>query len=341
MTRLHDAEHRAFASDNCSGAHPEALAALAEANGGHVPSYGADPYTAALPDVLSRLLGRDVDVYPVYSGTGANVISLALLTARWGAVVCPDSAHVNTSETGAPERAGLKLLPVPATHGKITPEQVVAAASGRGNEHVAQPTAVSITNATEVGTVHTPAELRALTDAAHDAGLAVHCDGTRLGNAAASLGVPMAELAAGIDLVSLGGTKNGLVGAEAVVVLDRDRVSEVKMARKWATQLASKMRFVSAQLLALYEGDLWLRSATHANAMAARVAAGLEGLADVRLLHPVEANLVFASFPERHAATLERFGALRDWTTGDVRIVASFDTTEDDVDAMLAALRED
>lgn len=340
MTRLHDPAHRGFSSDNCSGAHPEVIDAIVEANGGHVPSYGADPYTAALPEVFSGLLGRDVEVYPVYTGTGANVISLALLTARWGGVVCPGSAHLNTSETGAPERAGLKLLPVPATHGKVTPEQVVAAASGRGNEHVVQPTALSITNATEVGTVWNAEELRAITDAAHEAGLAVHCDGTRLGNAAAALGVPMSDLAEGIDLLSLGGTKNGLVGAEAVVVLDPSRVAEVKMARKWATQLASKMRFLSAQLLTLYGTELWRTSATHANAMAARVAAGLADLDGVELLHPVEANLVFASFPQHLAAVTARFGALPDWTTGDVRIVTGFDTTEEDVDALLDALRQ-
>ena len=341
MTRLHDPSHHDFGSDNYAGAHPEVLAALAEAAGGHVPSYGDDPYTARLADVLSQRMGRDADVYPVLNGTGANVVSLQAMLPRWGAVICTSTAHINTDENAAPERVGgLKLLPLETPDGKLTPELVETQLGGRGDAHRAQPGVVSITQSTELGTVYTAAEIRAITDHAHSQGLRVHLDGSRLSNAAAWLDVELSALtgAAGVDVVSLGGTKNGAVLGEAIVVLDRSAVDGVDYLRKIDLQLASKMRFVSAQLLALYGGDLWLRSARHANTMAGRLRAGLETVPGIEPTQPTQGNAVFVRMPADVAAQLRRTWHFYDWgTTGEVRLMCAFDTDPADVDAFVAA----
>ncbi len=343
---LHDPRLRSFASDNYAGVHPEVLAAIADANGGHVVSYGADPYTARLQDVLSGSFGRDVQVFPVMNGTGANVVALQAMLPRWGAVVCAASAHVNTDENGAPERVGgIKLLPVPTPDGLLTPELVATEAWGWGDEHRAQPLVVSVTQSTELGTRYLPEQLRAVCDWAHEHGMRVHMDGARLANAAAGLDLPLRALTTdvGVDVLSLGGTKSGALAAEAVVVLDPDAVDGLVHLRKTSMQLASKMRFVSAQLLALYEGDLWLRTARHANAMAQRLAAGLDGLPGVRVTRPVEANAVFPVLPPGVADRLRDRFRFYDWdrTTGEVRWMCAYDTTDADVDALLAALREE
>ena len=342
VTRLHDPEHRDFGSDNYAGAHPQVLAAIAEAAGGHVPAYGADPYTQRLREVLSGAFGADVDLYPVLNGTGANVVSLQAMLPRWGAVVCTSTAHINTDENAAPERVGgLKLLPVETTDGKLTPELVATQLGGRGDEHRAQPGVVSITQSTELGTVYTPDEIRAIADHAHANGLRVHLDGSRLSNAAACLDVPLSALTAdvGVDVVSLGGTKNGAVLGEAVVVLDRAAVDGVAYLRKIDTQLASKMRFVSAQLLALYDGDLWRTSAQHANAMAARLRAGLEQVPGIEPTQPTQVNAVFVRMPAALAAELRRTWRFYDWGagTGEVRLMCAFDTRPEDVDAFVGA----
>jgi len=340
---LHDPAHHGFASDNISGIHPEVLEAIAAANGGHVISYGADPYTERLQQVVRSHFGERATAYPVFNGTGANVASLAMLTERWDAVICAETAHINVDECGAPEKlAGLKLLTVPTPDGKLTPDLVARHARGFGVEHHAQPTVVSVTQATEVGTLYTADELRALADHAHDHGMALHVDGSRLGNAAAALGVGLGELtsAVGVDVLSLGGTKNGLLGAEAVVVLDPDVVRGPLYLRKMLGQLPSKMRFTSAQLLALYEGDLWHRSAAHANAMAARLAHGVRDLPGVRLTRAVAVNAVFAVLPRGVAARLREQYFFYDWDeeAGEVRWMCNFDTTEADVDAFVATL---
>ncbi|MBN9326181.1 MAG: threonine aldolase [Cellulomonas sp.] len=345
VTALHDPSHHDFGSDNYAGAHPEVLAAIAEAAGGHVPAYGADPYTARLGAVLSQQLGADADVYPVLNGTGANVISLQSMLPRWGAVICTATAHVNTDENAAPERvAGLKLLPVETPDGKLTPELVATQLGGRGDAHRAQPGVVSITQSTELGTAYTPAEIRAITDHAHSQGLRVHLDGSRLSNAAAFLDVPLRALTTdvGVDVVSLGGTKNGAVLGEAIVVLDRSAVEGIDYLRKIDLQLASKMRFVSAQLLALYEGDLWLRSARHANAMAARLRAGLEQVPGIEPTQPTQGNAVFVRMPAAMAADLRQTYHFYDWAaeTGEVRLMCAFDTDPADVDALVAAALE-
>ncbi len=341
MSQLHDPHHRDFASDNYAGIHPQVLAAIAAANGGHQTSYGADVYTARLQDVMREHFGPAAEAFPVFNGTGANVLSLQAVLPPWGAVICSSDAHIHTDENGAPERvAGLKLLPVPTPDGKLTPELVDREAWGFGDEHRAQPGIVSLTQSTEVGTLYTPDEVRAIADHAHGLGLRVHVDGARIANAAAALGVPLRAFTtdAGVDVVSLGGTKNGLAFGEAVVVLDGGLEHGLPYLRKMDMQLASKMRFVSAQLVALFEGDLWLQSAAHANRMAAALAAGLQD-AGVELLHPVQANGVFAMLPAGVVATLRERWKFYDWSRGTVRLMCAFDTTEQDVADFVAAAR--
>ena len=345
MTRLHDADRRDFASDNYAGAHPEVLAAIADANGGHQTAYGEDVYTARLQEVVGQHFGPAATAFPVFNGTGANVLSLQSVLPRWGAVICADTAHIHTDENGAPERIGaIKLLTVPTPDGKLTPELVATQAWGFGDEHRAQPGVVSITQSTELGTLYTPDEVRALADQAHGLGLRLHLDGARISNAAAALDVPLRAFTtdAGVDVVSLGGTKNGLLFGEAVVVLDPAADGGLTYLRKMDMQLASKMRFVSAQLIALFEGDLWLASARHANAMAARLRAGIEGLPGVQVTRPTQANGVFVIFPDGVAQVLRRRWRFYDWdvATGEVRLMCAFDTTEADVDELVAAVAD-
>jgi threonine aldolase len=342
---LHDSSSRSFASDNAAGAHPEVLAALSEANGGHVTSYGDDPYTRRLQEVVRGHFGAQAEAFPVFNGTGANVLSLQAVSPPWGAVICTASAHVNTDENGAPERTGgLKLVPVPAPEGKLTPDLVSANARGLGDEHHAQPSVVSLTQATELGTVYTAAEVGAVADQAHALGLSVHIDGARLANAAASLGASLGALTTevGADILSLGGTKNGALLAEAVVVLNAGAAQGLKYLRKMDMQLGSKMRFLSAQLVALFEGDLWLRSATHANAMAERLARAVAAMPGVRISQPVQANAVFAVLPPGVADRLREKHSFYDMdpTTGEVRWMCAFDTLPADVDAFVADLAD-
>lgn len=340
MTRLHDAGHRDFASDNYAGVHPEILRALADANEGHQISYGEDVYTRRLQEVAAQHFGDGAQAYPVFNGTGANVLALQAALPRWGAVICSENAHIHTDENGAPERVGgIKLLTVPTPDGKLTPELVAREAWGFGDEHRAQPGVVSITQSTEVGTLYTPDEIAALAEQAHGLGLRLHVDGARLSNAAAALGLPLRAFTtdAGVDLVSWGGTKNGLMFGEAVVVLDPEAATGLDYLRKVDMQLASKMRFVSAQLVALYEGDLWLRSATHANGMAARLGAGLAA-GGVDVTQAVHANAVFVALAPESAERLRKTWRFYDWGPGVVRLMCSFDTTEQDVDALVAAV---
>lgn len=344
VTTLHDTNRRGFASDNYAGLHPEVLAAIAEANGGHQISYGEDAYTERLTEVMAGHFGREVQVFPVLNGTGANVLSLASMVPPWGAVVCSATAHIHTDEGGAPEKvAGLKLLPVPTPDGRLTPELIDHEAWGWGDEHRAQPLVVSITQTTELGTCYRPEDIAAITEHAHARGMRVHLDGARLANAAAFLGLPIRAFTSdvGVDLVSFGGTKNGALAAEAVVVLDPEASNGLTFLRKTDMQLASKMRFVSAQLLALLEGDLWLRSAQHANAMAQRLRDAVTGLPGVEITRPVEANAVFAVLPAGIADELRKQFRFYDWNpaTGEVRWMCAFDTQESDVDAFAGALR--
>lgn len=343
--RLHDPDARTFASDNYAGVLPEVLEAVAEANGGHQIAYGEDVYTARLGEVVRREFGPRAEVFPVFNGTGANVTGLTAMLPRWGAVVATGTAHIHTDEGGAPERvSGLKLYPVAAEHGKLTTAGIDSEAWGYGDEHRAQPLAVSITQSTELGTVYAPDEVRALADFAHARGMAVHMDGARVWNAAAALDVPLAAFTAdaGVDVLSLGGTKNGLMGAEAIVVIDPDRVEGLVYLRKLSMQLASKMRFASAQLLALFEDDLGVRTARHANAMAARLRGALQDVPGLAFSHPTDANALFAELDLDAADRIRRRYRFYDWdrARSQVRWMCAFDTTEADVDAFAATVRE-
>ena len=349
-----------FASDNYSPAHPDVLAALAAASAGHAISYGEDPWTSRLQDAVRERFGADATAWPVLTGTGANVVALMAMLPRWGAVVASEHAHLNTDENGAPERVGgVKVLAVPAPDGKIGPDAVERFAGDLGDPHRAQPLVVSLTQSTELGTLYTPAEIREVADAAHAHGMRVHLDGSRLANAAAALDVPLRALTsdAGVDVLSFGGTKNGLALGEAVIVLDPSAVDGVEFVRKATMQLASKMRYVSAQLLALFEpvGDavaevddaahldeLWLRNARHANAMAARLRAGLADAPGLALTQPTLVNAVFATLPRAAVARLRERHRFYDWGPGEtperveVRWMCAWDTTPEDVDGFVA-----
>ena len=337
---------RGFASDNYSGVHAEVLAALQSANIGHESAYGDDQYTRRLQEVFRAHFGAQAAVYPVFNGTGANVVALQALTTRWASVVCSSSAHIHVDECGAPEKvAGLKLLPVQAPDGKLTPGLVDLEARGFTDVHRAQPQVVSITQTTELGTAYSVDELGALCDHCHRLGMRVHMDGSRVANAAAFLGVPLREFTTdvGVDALSFGGTKNGLMFGEVVVVLAPDAAPGLEYVRKSSMQLASKMRFISAQFEVLLGTDLWLRSASHANAMARRLAAGVRDAPGLQIARPVQANAVFAVLPPQVTDRLQQRFRFYTWdeSTGEVRWMTTFDTTAEDVDAFAAAVREE
>jgi len=331
---------RGFASDNAACVHPEVLAAIAAVNDGHAFGYGHDPYSAGVEARVAAALGG-VEAFFVFNGSGANVVSLRACCRQWEAVLCADSAHVNTDEGGAPEVVGgLKLLPVEAVDGKLTVEAVEPWLTRGGDEHSVQPRVLSVTQSTELGTLYSVVELAELAAFCRERGLLLHIDGARLSNAAAALGVSLAEAVGGADVVSFGGTKNGLLGGEAIVVLNDSLLEGMLYLRKQSLQLPSKMRFLSAQFDALLTGELWLRNAGHSNALAARLAGAVAGIEGVEITRPVQANAVFARLPR--AAT---DGLLADFdfyvwdeNTGEVRWMCSWDTTAEDVDAFAAAV---
>jgi threonine aldolase len=351
--QLHDPGFRGFASDNYSGVHPEVLDAIAAANGGHQIAYGEDQYTERLQEVFAGHFGEGVEVFPVFNGTGANVTGLQSMLPRWGAVVSASTAHINSDEGGAPERVGgMKLLTVPTPDGRLTPELIDREAWGWGDEHRAQPLVVSITQTSELGTAYTAEEIRAIADHVHERGMRLHLDGARLSNAAASLGLPLRAFTrdAGVDVLSFGGTKNGALGAEAIVVLNPEASEGLKYLRKLNMQLASKMRFVSAQLVALLEGDLWIRSASHANAMARRLRDALDAgiasgdLPGLGFTQETQSNGVFATLPAGVADRLRDRGfKFYDWdaSRNEVRWMCSFDTSEADIDDFVAGIRDE
>jgi threonine aldolase len=334
---------RGFASDNYASVHPDVLEAITRANSGHDVAYGDDALTARLTDAIKDAFGPAAEVYPVFNGTGANVVALQALTKRWEAVVCASSAHVNVDEGGAPEHgAGLKLWTIPTSDGKLTPELIDTQAWGFGDVHRAQPGAVTITQSTELGTLYTVHEIAGISAHARGLGMGTHVDGARLSNAAVSLGRSFREFTtdAGVDVVSFGGTKNGLMLGEAVVVLNPVAAPGVAFLRKSSMQLASKMRFVSAQLLALLTDDLWLRNATHANAMAQRLEQRVRSIEGVAVARPVQANAVFAILPVDVTERLQQQFRFYTWdqSTGEVRWMCSWDTTQADVDTFADAV---
>jgi threonine aldolase len=333
-----------FASDNYAGALPEVLEAISAANRGHAPAYGNDEWTAALGKRFRDAFGPEARGFPVFNGTGANVVSLRALTRPYDAVICAQTAHLNVDECGAPERiGGFKLLTVATPDGKLTPEIVAPKLVRFGDEHAVQPRVVSITQSTELGTVYTPDEVRALADQAHEHGMTLHVDGARIANAAVALGLPLSAITtdAGVDALSFGGTKNGALGAEAVVLLRADLGEGIEFLRKQSMQLASKMRFVSAQLEALLRDELWRRPAAHANQMARRLERAIAGVDGVRLTQPVQANALFAILPPAATEALQPDWRFYTWdeSTGEVRWMCSWDTPPEDVDAFADAIK--
>jgi threonine aldolase len=334
---------KAFASDNYASAHPDVLAAMARANDGHAISYGADPWTARALEVLRGHFGDQSESLLVFNGSGANIVSIRAVCRPWEAVICADTAHVNVDEGGAPERvAGVKLLTVATPDGKLTPDDVRARVTRVGDEHAVQARLVTITQSSEYGTRYTVEETRALSDTVHELGLALHMDGSRLSNAAAGLGCELGELVTetGVDVLSLGGTKNGMVLGEAVVFLNPALAEGAKYLRKQSLQLASKGRFLAAQFVAMFEGELWRSNAAHANAMAARLADRLTGIPGVSITQRVQANAVFAAMPLRAADAVRAQWRFYTWdeTKREERLMCSWDTTAEEVDAFADAL---
>ena len=338
-------QRKSFGSDNHAGAHPAILSALAAANAGDAVAYGDDPLTEQVAARLRAEFGA-AEAFFVFGGTAANVLGLGLMLRPFEAVICAQSAHLNSDECGAAERVlGSKLLTVPAPGGKLTPDLIASQLAGRGNSHRAQPRAVEIAQATEVGTCYTLDELRAISEFCRASDLLLYVDGARLANAAANLGCTLADLAAHADVLSFGGTKNGAMGAEAVIVMNEPLAAAMPFQRMQLMQLASKMRFLSAQFGALLDDDLWLANARHANAMARRLAEGAVGVPGFRLAHPVEANGVFGVLPLDQVRVLQQDWNFHVWAEdGDqecvVRWMTAFDTAPEDVDAFLAAIRE-
>lgn len=334
---------RNFLSDNSSGVHPKILSAIADANTGHAEAYGADPFTHDFEKQMAALFGPKSRSFPVYSGTGANVIALAHLTRSYESILCSEMAHINVSETGAPEKfSGCKLVGIPSCGGKITPEDLKPYLSVRGSMHASQPRIISISQSTEVGTVYTCAEIRALADFAHAEKMKLHVDGARLANAAVALNCSFQEmiLETGVDILSFGATKNGLLFGDAVTFLNASDSEGFLYQRKHGLQLASKMRFISAQLLAYLKDDLWKEMATQSNERAKQLADGLLAIDQVKIAHPVQTNVVFAEFPETMLGRLREAHPFHVWKAPSLaRLMTSFDTSSEDIEAFLTTAR--
>jgi threonine aldolase len=327
---------RSFASDNNAGVHPEVLEAIARANQGHVVAYGDDPYTRSALAKFEEHFGAGIDVFFTFNGTGANVLSLQSLNRSYHAVLCSEYAHIYTDECGAPEKhTGCKLIPLPHQDGKITLDSVRHAYHGIGDQHHVQVRVISITQSTEMGTVYQPEEIRALADFAHQHEMFLHVDGARIANAAVTLGQTLRQATRdlGVDVLSFGGTKNGIMGGEAVVFFNRKLSADFLYLRKQGMQLASKMRFIAAQFEALLTGELWRGSAEHANRMAKVLEAEVRKIPQVRVVWKVEANGVFAQIPRHAIAKIKERYFFYPWIEEEciVRWMCSFDTTEDDV----------
>jgi threonine aldolase len=316
------------------------LQAIIEANSGDAIAYGADEWTERVTAELCEVVEAD-GAFLVLNGSGANVLGLSILLRRHEAVICAESAHIYTDECGAPERLlGVKLLALPAADGKLTPELISGMLAGRGDDHFAQPGVVALTQSTEFGTCYTLAELREIADFCRASDLRVFLDGARLANAAATLGCSLAEIAECADVLTFGGTKNGAMGAEALIVMRSSLVADVPYLRKQQTQLMSKMRFVAAQFGALLHNELWRDNASHANAMARRLAEGAGAVDGIEIVYPVQANAVFARLAARHIAALQQDWSFHVWDEHDsvVRWMTAFDTAEADVDAFIAGI---
>lgn len=335
---------RSFASDNNAGVHPELIDAIKAANEGHVVAYGDDVITERAIKLFKKHFGRDIAVYFVFGGTSANTLGLKAITKSYQAVLCAQTAHINVDECGAPENlTGCKLIDVETPDGKLRVEQLEPYLEVFGNEHHVQPRVISISQATEMGTVYSKQEVKALANFAHANNMLLQVDGARLSNAAASLDASLKEITAdaGVDVLSFGGTKNGMIYGEAVVFFNPKLGEDFRYIRKQGMQLPSKMRFISAQFEALLRGDLWRRSATHANRMARLLASELEKVPGIKLTQPVQANGVFAVIPPKFIPLLQKKFFFYVWTEAisEVRLMTSFDTTEEDIHDFVALVR--
>ncbi len=335
---------RGFASDNNAGVHPAIMKAMASVNHGHVIAYGDDPYTGKAVGRMKALFGTEVEVYFVFIGTAANVLGLSAVTQPYNAVICADTAHIHVDECGAPEKfTGCKLLTVETGDGKLNVNLIKKHMHGFGFEHHVQPKVISITQSTELGTIYTPEEIRQISSFAHRHGMLVHMDGARLSNAAVALDCSFHEMTggAGVDVLSFGGTKNGMMYGEAVVFFDKKLCGDFRYRRKQGMQLASKMRFIAAQFDAFLENDLWKTNAEHANRMARKLHEAVRDIPGVTVTRKVEANAVFARIPKKEISPLqeEYFFYVWDEDTSEVRWMCSFDTAEEDISGFASRLR--
>ena len=336
---------RSFASDNNAGVHPKILEAIIAANEGHVIAYGDDPYTARATLKFQQQFGKEAEVFFVFGGTGANVLGLKAVTEPHHAIICAETAHINVDECGAPEKfTGCKLLTVTAENGKLQVDRIKHFLHGVGFEHHVQPRVISVSQSTEMGTVYAVEELKALSRFAHKNNMLLHMDGARIANAAVSLKRELKDItvAAGVDILSFGGAKNGMMYGEAVVFFDRSLAKDFKYTRKQGTHLPSKMRFISAQFEALFTGDLWRRNAEHANRMAQILARELSQMPQVKITQKVDANGVFAIIPPRYVPALMEKYFFYVWNeeTSEVRFMTAFDTTADDIRDFVRLMRK-
>jgi len=336
---------RGFASDNNAGVHPDILKELSDVNQGHAIGYGADIYTEEAKDLFKKHLGTGTDVYFVFTGTAANVLGITALTRSWNSILTASTAHIEQDECGAPEKfSGCKVLTVDTPDGKLKPELLKRHMHGFGFEHHAQPGVISITQATEMGTVYSTAEIKELADFAHDNGMYLHMDGARISNAAVSLNLPFKAFTtdAGVDILSFGGTKNGMMFGEAICFLKPGLSENFKFLRKQGMQLASKMRFISAQYIAFFRNDLWKKSASHSNAMAQMLFNEIKDISDITVTQKVESNGVFVIIPQRIVESLQNHYFFYPWdeSRSEYRWMTSWDTTEDDISNFVSILRK-
>jgi threonine aldolase len=336
---------KSLASDNYSGVHPEVLEALGIANEDHAGSYGADPFTARATQKFKSIFGDNAEVFFVYNGTGANVLGLTALTKSYNSIICAEGAHINVDESTAPEKfLGCKLLTISAKNGKITADQVRARIQRVGDQHHPQARVISISQASEYGTVYTVDEVKSISKVARDHNMVLHMDGSRISNAAVTLGEDFRAFTvdAGVDVLSFGGTKNGLMFGEAVVIFDPSKAQDFLYVRKQGMQLHSKMRFISAQFEALLSKDLWKRNASHTNGMARLLGVSLKTIPGITITQKIEANGVFAIFPKDIIEPLQKDYPFYVWneTLNEVRLMCSWDTTEGEVKAFVERVRE-
>ena len=336
---------KGFASDNNAGVHPAILKAMEEANKAHAVGYGDDPYTGKAIRILKKEFGEDTEVFFVFNGTGANVLGLSSVTQSWNSVICADTAHIEEDECGAPEKfTGCKLLTVKSVNGKIWPEDIQQHLKSFDFEHHSQPKVISISQVTELGTVYTPGEIRAIAELAHSRGMYLHMDGARVANAAVALNLPFRAFTrdCGVDILSFGGTKNGMMMGESVLFFNPELARNTKYLRKQSMQLYSKMRFTGAQFIAYFENDLWKKSAAHANRMARLLEAEIKKIPEVKITQKVEANGVFAVIPRKILKPLQDKFFFYTWDdlANEVRWMTSFDTTEQEIREFAGLIRK-